>query len=66
MSVLAVEKDVLEIEINDLKFYTNYSVRVSAFSSSGNGVPTTSHHVMTDEYGKCLFYVQIFTSLQEA
>ncbi|XP_028392974.1 uncharacterized protein LOC114517441 isoform X2 [Dendronephthya gigantea] len=49
MSALAVEKDVFEIEINDLEFYTNYSVRACAFSSSGNGVPTTPHYIMTDE-----------------
>ena len=52
MFVQAVEKNVLELEITDLKYYTNYSVRVCAFSSAGNGLPTTAHHVMTDEYGK--------------
>jgi hypothetical protein len=52
MLVQAVEKNILEIEITDLKYYTNYSVRVCAFSSAGNGVPTTAHHIMTDEYSK--------------
>ena len=52
MLVQAVEKTVREVEITDLKFYTNYSVRVCAFSPAGNGVPTITHHMMTDEYGK--------------
>ena len=54
MLVQAVEKTVTEIEITDLKFYTNYSVRVCAFSSAGNGVPTTALNIMTDEYSKCI------------
>ena len=54
MLVQAVEKTVLEIEIPDLKFYTNYSVRVCAFSSAGNGVPTTALDIMTDEDGKLI------------
>ena len=52
MFVQAVEKNVLELEITDLEHYRNYSVRVCAFSSAGNGVPTVAHHVITDEYGK--------------
>jgi hypothetical protein len=55
MLVQAVEKTVREVEITDLKLYTNYSVRVCAFSSAGNGVPTTAHHIMTDEYSKYTF-----------
>jgi hypothetical protein len=55
MLVQAVEKNVLEIEITDLKYYTNYSVRVCAFSSASNGVPTTAHDIITDEYSKCTF-----------
>ena len=54
MLVQSVEKNVLEFEITDLDFYKNYSVRVCAFSSAGNGVPTTAHHVMTDEDGKLI------------
>jgi hypothetical protein len=54
MLVQAVEKNVREIEISDLNFYTNYSVRVCAFSSAGNGVPTSALHIMTDEHGRLI------------
>ena len=57
MFVKAVERNVLELEITDLEHYTNYSVRVCAFSSAGNGVPTAAHHVITDEYGKLVLHL---------
>ena len=55
--VKSVEKNVREIEITDLKIYTNYSVRVSAFSSAGNGIPTVAHHIITDESSKCVLSI---------
>ena len=41
-----------EAVLEDLKKFTNYTIRVYAFTRNGNGVPSEAAHVRTQEDGK--------------
>ena len=48
----SVPLDASEAILEDLKKFTNYTIRVFAFSSKGNGVPSDAVNVRTQEDGK--------------
>ena len=48
----SVPLDTSEAMLEDLKKFTNYTIRVFAFSSKGNGVPSDAVTVRTHEDGK--------------
>ena len=51
MLTASLPASATEIEIKDLEVFTNYTVRLCTFSSSGNGLPSIAHYVRTDEDG---------------
>ena len=48
----SVPLNASEAMLEDLKKFTNYTIRVFAFSSNGNGVPSDAVTVRTQEDGK--------------
>ena len=40
--------------LEDLKIFTNYTIRVYAFTGNGNGVPSEAVSVRTQEHGKLM------------
>ena len=48
----SVPLNASEAMLEDLKKFTNYTIRVFAFSSKGNGVPSVAFTVRTQEDGK--------------
>ena len=48
----SVPHNTSEAVLEDLKKFTNYTIRVFAFSSKGNGVPSDAVTVRTQEDGK--------------
>ena len=48
----SVPLDTSDAMLEDLKKFTNYTIRVFAFSSKGNGVPSVAFTVRTQEDGK--------------
>ena len=48
----SVPLNTSEAILEDLKKFTNYTIRVFAFSSKGNGVPSVAFTVRTQEDGK--------------
>ena len=43
-----------EAVLEDLRIFTNYTIRVYAFTENGNGVPSDAVSLMTQEDGKFL------------
>ena len=48
----SVEPTPREAVLEDLKTFTDYTIRVYAFTSSGNGVPSEAAFLRTQEDGK--------------
>jgi len=47
-----------EAVLEDLKIFTNYTMRVYAFTGNGNGVPSEAVSRRTQEDGKCLIILE--------
>ena len=58
----SVSPTPLEAVLEDLKKFTNYTIRVYAFTKNGNGVPSEAAHVGTQEDGK-LIYTRLFSTM---
>ena len=52
-----------EAVLEDLKKFTNYTIRVYAFTSNGNGVASEAVQIRTQEDGKLIYRRLIFRSL---
>lgn len=50
----SVPSTATEAVIKDLIFFTNYTMRVYAFTGNGNGVPSEAVSIRTQEDGKYL------------
>lgn len=48
-----------EAVLEDLKVFTNYTIRVYAFTENGNGVPSEAVSLRTQEDGRLMFLQQI-------
>lgn len=55
-SNLTVNSSIFDIEINGLKFYTKYELRLLAFTMVGDGNISEPVYCMTDEDGKLLLH----------
>lgn len=55
-SNLTVNSSIFDIEINGLKFYTKYELRLLAFTMVGDGNISEPVNCMTDEDGKLLLH----------
>ena len=44
-----------EAVLEDLKIFTNYTIRVYAFNENGNGVPSEAVSLRTQEHGTLMF-----------
>lgn len=56
LSNLTVNSSIFDIEINGLKFYTKYELRLLAFTMVGDGNISEPVYCMTDEDGKLLLH----------
>lgn len=55
-SNLTVNSSIFDIEINGLKYYTKYELRLLAFTMVGDGNISEPVYCMTDEDGKLLLH----------
>lgn len=55
-SNLTVNSSIFDIEINGLKFYTKYELRLLAFTMVGDGNISEPVYCMTDEDSKLLLH----------
>ena len=52
----SIATDKLNVTLQGLKIFTEYSFRVLAYNENGNGIATTEAHVYTKESGKFAYF----------
>ena len=57
--------DSREVKITGLKFLTNYTIKVLAYTSVGDGPESSEIYIRTDESSKSFYYVQYGISATE-